>query len=163
WLTAGLFHQMVDSSPDAISGLRQLLAGGDVLSAPHVRRVLEAFPGVRLINGYGPTENTTFSCCRTIVSGDVERSSIPIRQPIANSTAFVLDPHLHPVPADVPGELFVGGDGLARGYLGAPRMTAERYVPNPYSDVPGARLYRTGDRVRRRPDGGIEFLGRIDE
>ncbi|HEX6751658.1 MAG TPA: amino acid adenylation domain-containing protein [Longimicrobium sp.] len=163
WLTAGLFHQMVDTTPDAISGLRQLLAGGDVLSAPHVRRVLEAFPGVRLINGYGPTENTTFSCCRTITAADVERASIPIGQPIANSTAYVLDPHLNPVPVDVPGELFVGGEGLARGYLGAPRMSAERYVPHPYAETPGARLYRTGDRVRRRPDGSIEFLGRIDE
>ncbi|MBV9109166.1 MAG: amino acid adenylation domain-containing protein, partial [Gemmatimonadetes bacterium] len=163
WLTAGLFHQLVDAAPDALAGLRQLLAGGDVLSAPHVGRVLRAHPRLRLINGYGPTENTTFSCCRTVVAADVERASIPIGQPIANSTAYVLDRWMEPVPADVPGELFVGGDGLARGYLGAPRLTAERYVPHPFSAEPGARLYRTGDRVRRRPDGTIEFLGRIDE
>ena len=163
WLTAGLFHQMVDSSPDAIGGLHQLLAGGDVLSVSHVARVLDGFPHVRLINGYGPTENTTFSCCRTVVAEDAERASIPIGGPVANSTACVLDAHLHPVPADVPGELFVGGDGVARGYLNAPALTAERYLPDPFAERPGARMYRTGDRVRRRPDGCIEFLGRIDE
>ena len=163
WLTAGLFHQLVDASPDAIGGLHQLLAGGDVLSVGHVRRVLEGFPHVRLINGYGPTENTTFSCCRTIQPGDVERASIPIGAPIANSTAYVLDANLHPVPVDVPGELYVGGDGLARGYLNAAALTAARYLPHPFAPAPGARLYRTGDRVRRRPDGSIEFLGRIDE
>jgi amino acid adenylation domain-containing protein len=163
WLTAGLFHQLVDASPEAIGGLHQLLAGGDVLSVPRVRRVLDAFPRVRLINGYGPTENTTFSCCRTVVPADTERASIPIGAPIANSTAYVLDPWLRLVPPDLPGELFVGGDGVARGYLHAPGMTAERYLPDPFAERPGARMYRTGDRVRRRPDGSIEFLGRIDE
>jgi amino acid adenylation domain-containing protein len=163
WLTAGLFHQMVDASPETIGGLHQLLAGGDVLSVGHVARVLDGFPHVRLINGYGPTENTTFSCCRTVVADDAERASIPIGGPVANSTAYVLDGHLHPVPADVPGELFVGGDGVARGYLNAPGLTAERYLPDPFAERAGARMYRTGDRVRRRPDGCIEFLGRIDE
>ncbi|HEU0300227.1 MAG TPA: amino acid adenylation domain-containing protein, partial [Longimicrobium sp.] len=163
WLTAGLFHQMVDTSLDALGGLHQLLAGGDVLSVGHVRRVLDAFPQVRLINGYGPTENTTFSCCRTIVDADAGRASIPIGGPIANSTAYVLDANLHPAGADVPGELFVGGDGVARGYLNAPALTAERYLPDPFIDRAGARMYRTGDRVRRRPDGSIDFLGRIDE
>jgi len=163
WLTAGLFHQLVDASPEALGGLHQLLAGGDVLSVDRVRRVLDAFPHVRLINGYGPTENTTFSCCRSIVPADTERASIPIGAPIANSTAYVLDPALHPVPVDLPGELFVGGDGVGRGYLRAPEMTAERYLPDPFAARPGARMYRTGDRVRRRPDGSIEFLGRIDE
>ena len=137
------------------SALHQLLAGGDVLSVGHVRRVLDAFPHVRLINGYGPTEDTTFSCCRTIEAADVERASIPIWEPIANSTAYVLDANLRPVPFDVPGELYVGGDGVARGYLNAPGLTAERYLPDPFAAAPGARMYRTGDRVRRRPDGAI--------
>jgi amino acid adenylation domain-containing protein len=164
WLTAGLFHQLVDASPEAIGGLHQLLAGGDVLSVPRVRRVLDAFPRVRLINGYGPTENTTFSCCRTIVPADTGRASIPIGAPIANSTAYVLDPWLRPVPPDLPGELFVGGDGVARGYLRAPGMTAERYLPDPFAERPGARMYRTGDRVRWREEGAVlEFLGRRDE
>jgi amino acid adenylation domain-containing protein len=163
WLTAGLFHQMVDANLPALSGLAQLLAGGDVLSVPHVRRVLEAHPALRLVNGYGPTENTTFSCCHRIRAEDAERASIPIGQPIAGSTAYVLDAQLRPVPTDVPGELFVGGEGLARGYLHGPALTAARYLPNPFSATPGARLYATGDRVRWRPDGTLEFLGRIDQ
>ncbi|HEX8243326.1 MAG TPA: amino acid adenylation domain-containing protein [Longimicrobium sp.] len=163
WLTSGLFHQVVDAGLESIAPLRQLLVGGDVVSVPHARRVMEAFPGLRLINGYGPTENTTYSTCHTLVPADGERPSIPIGIPIANSTAWVLDGRMRPVPVDVPGELFVGGDGVARGYLGAPRLTAARYLPHPFSDVPGARLYATGDRARRRPDGTIEFLGRIDE
>ncbi|HYR11663.1 MAG TPA: amino acid adenylation domain-containing protein, partial [Longimicrobium sp.] len=163
WLTAGLFHQMVDANLAALGGLTQLLAGGDVLSVPHVRRVLEALPELRLVNGYGPTENTTFSCCHRIRAEDAERASIPIGQPIAGSTAYVLDAHLRPVPTDVPGELYVGGEGLARGYLNGAALTAARYVPHPFSATPGARLYATGDRVRWRPDGTLEFLGRIDQ
>jgi amino acid adenylation domain-containing protein len=163
WLTAGLFHQMVDANLAGLGGLRQLLAGGDVLSVPHVRRVLEAHPAVRLVNGYGPTENTTFSCCHRIHAEDAERASIPIGRPIAGTTAYVLDAQLNPVPVDVPGELYVGGEGLARGYLHAPALTAARYVPHPFSATPGARLYRTGDRLRWRPDGTLEFLGRIDQ
>ncbi len=163
WLTAGLFHQMVDANLPGLGGLRQLLAGGDVLSVPHVRRVLRAHPALRLVNGYGPTENTTFSCCHRIHAEDAERASIPIGRPIAGTTAYVLDAQLNPVPVDVPGELYVGGEGLARGYLHAPALTAARYVPHPFSATPGARLYRTGDRLRWRPDGTLEFLGRIDQ
>ncbi|HEU4884059.1 MAG TPA: amino acid adenylation domain-containing protein [Longimicrobium sp.] len=163
WLTAGLFHQMVDANLAALGGLRQLLAGGDVLSIPHVRRVLEAHPQLRLVNGYGPTENTTFSCCHRVRAEDAERASIPIGHPIAGSTAYVLDAELRALPTDVPGELYVGGEGVARGYLHAPSLTAARYVPHPFSATPGARLYATGDRVRWRPDGTLEFLGRIDQ
>ena len=125
--------------------------------------MLEAHPHIRLVNGYGPTENTTFSCCHRIRAEDAERASIPIGQPIAGSTAYVLDAQLRPVPTDVPGELFVGGEGLARGYLHGPALTAARYLPHPFSATPGARLYATGDRVRWRPDGTLEFLGRIDQ
>jgi amino acid adenylation domain-containing protein len=163
WLTAGLFHQMVDAELSALGGLRQLLAGGDVLSVPHVRRVLEAHPALRLVNGYGPTENTTFSTCHTVRADDAERAAIPIGRPIADTTAYVLDAHLRHVPVDVPGQLHVGGDGLARGYLRAPALTASRYLPDPLSRTPGARMYRTGDRARWRPDGTLEFLGRIDQ
>ncbi|HEX6038244.1 phosphopantetheine-binding protein, partial [Longimicrobium sp.] len=94
---------------------------------------------------------------------DAERASIPIGRPIASTTAYVLDARLRPVPVDVPGQLFVGGDGLARGYLAAPGLTAARYVPDPFSKTPGARMYGTGDRARWRPDGTLEFLGRIDQ
>jgi amino acid adenylation domain-containing protein len=163
WLTAGLFHQMVDANLPGLAGLTQLLAGGDVLSVPHVRRVMEAYPDLRLINGYGPTENTTFSTCHPVQPDDAERASVPIGRPVANTTAYVLDAHRRPVPIDVPGQLYVGGDGLARGYLRAPGLTASRYLPDPFTRTPGARMYRTGDRVRWRPDGVLEFLGRIDQ
>jgi amino acid adenylation domain-containing protein len=165
WLTAGLFHQVVDEDVTALRGLRQLLAGGDVLSPAHVARALDALPGCRVVNGYGPTENTTFSCCWT-AGRDAPTPSVPLGTPIANTRAYVLDPALRPVPAGVAGELFVAGDGLARGYLGRAALTAERFVPDPFSATPGGRLYRTGDRVRWRvADPGaavLEFLGRLD-
>jgi amino acid adenylation domain-containing protein len=163
WLTAGLFHQVVDEGLSGLAGLRQLLAGGDVLSIPHVRRVLDAYPDLRLVNGYGPTENTTFSACHAVGPADAERATIPLGRPIAGTTAYVLDAYGQPLPADVPGELHVGGEGLGRGYLNAPALTAARYVPNPFSPAPGARLYRTGDRVRWRADGTLDFLGRMDQ
>ncbi|HEU4451637.1 MAG TPA: FkbM family methyltransferase, partial [Longimicrobium sp.] len=118
---------------------------------------------VRLIDGYGPTENTTFSCCHTVVPADLERASIPIGRPIANSTAYVLDAALRPAPVGVGGELYAGGDGVARGYLGRPALTAERFLPDPFAAVPGARMYRTGDRARLGAADALEFLGRADD
>ena len=114
WLTAGLFRRMVDEQLDDLRGVRQLLAGGDVLSVPHVRRVLRELPECRLINGYGPTEATTFACCYP-AAGPLSkfRDSLPIGGPIANTRVYVLDPHLNPAPIGVPGELYIGGDGLA--------------------------------------------------
>lgn len=158
WLTAGLFHLMVDHQIEGLSPLRQLLAGGDVLSGAHVRKFLKAVPSCRLINGYGPTENTTFSCCYT-VPAEVEGERIPIGKPINGTTAYVLDEARHEVAAGESGELHVGGRGVALGYLNQSQLTAEKFVPNPFGD---GRLYRTGDLVRRRPDGNLEFLGRID-
>lgn len=162
WLTAGLFHQMVDAQPDALRGLGQLLAGGDVLSVDHVRRLLQGAGTCRLINGYGPTESTTFTCCYTVPRLPDGATSVPIGFPIANTQVYVLDPRLDPTPIGLPGELYIGGDGLALGYLNRPELTAERFVPDPFSGNAGARLYRTGDRVRRNPDGSIDFLGRLD-
>ena len=161
WLTAGLFHAMVDARLDGLRPLRQLLAGGDVLSVPHVRRVLAELPHLRLVNGYGPTENTTFTACHAIRAEDAEGASIPIGRPIAGSTAYVLDPALRPRPAGVPGELYAGGDGVALGYVRRAAMTAERFGPDPFG-APGSRMYRTGDRVRWNADGALEFLGRMD-
>ena len=161
WLTAGLFHQLVESDLDALRGVRQLLAGGDVLSPARVKSVLRALPGCRVINGYGPTENTTFSACYSFPA-DWDGDAAPIGRPISNSRCYILDLRLNPVGIGVPGELCVAGDGLALGYLNAPELTAQKFVRDPFSPDPHARLYRTGDLARFRADGVIEFLGRID-
>ena len=161
WLTAGLFQVMVEQRLDDLRGVRQLLAGGDVLPVEAVRRVRERFPAMRIINGYGPTENTTFTCCHTVPAG-WSGGPVPIGRPVSGTRVYVLDAALRPVPAGVPGELYAGGHGVARGYLGRPGMTAERFVPDPFGAEPGARLYRTGDRARWRADGTVEFLGRVD-
>ncbi|MCA1568215.1 MAG: amino acid adenylation domain-containing protein, partial [Acidobacteria bacterium] len=148
WLTAGLFHQMVEYCLDDLRGVKQLLAGGDVLSSEPVRRVLRDLPGCTLINGYGPTENTTFTCCYTMRAGADVRASVPIGRPISGTHVYVLDRHMQQVPVGVVGELYTGGAGVARGYWRQPHLTAERFVPDPFSSLPGARLYRTGDLVR---------------
>jgi len=166
WLTAGLFHQMADHRLAALRPLRQLLAGGDVVSPVQARRVLESLPELTLINGYGPTEGTTFTCCHAMTHPRQIGSSVPVGTPIANARVYVLDPGQRLVPAGVAGELYLGGDGLARGYLGRPELTAERFVPDPFGALTGKageRLYRTGDRVRWITMDGrevLEFLGR---
>jgi amino acid adenylation domain-containing protein len=163
WLTAGLFHLMVDRHLAALRGLRQLLAGGDVLSPEHVRRALDGLVGLRLINGYGLTEATTFSCCYRVPKVGWGGGAVPIGRPIANTRVYVLDGHLCPVPIGVVGELYVGGAGVARGYLNRPELTAERFLADPFSSEPDARLYRSGDLCRWRGDGTLEFVGRRDE
>jgi amino acid adenylation domain-containing protein len=162
-MVSGVFNQVADAAPAAVAGLRQLITGGDVLSVSHARRVLAAHPELRLVNAYGPTENTNTSCWHRVRPEDTERASIAIGRPSANGTAYVLGAGLRPLPVDVPGELCVGGDGLARGYLRAPALTADRFVPDPFARTPGARMYRTGDSARWRADGTLEFLGRIDQ
>ena len=124
WLTAGLFHQMVDSELDKLQGVRQLLAGGDVLSVPHVETAARKLAGCQVINGYGPTENTTFTCCERVTANSVGHS-VPIGKPVANTEVYVLSSDMQIVPVGVAGELFIGGDGLARGYLDAADATAE--------------------------------------
>jgi amino acid adenylation domain-containing protein/non-ribosomal peptide synthase protein (TIGR01720 family) len=162
WLTAGLFHLMVDERLDDLKSLKQLLAGGDVLSVPHVRKALQALDGCQLINGYGPTENTTFTCCFPIDDASQMRDSVPIGRPIANTQVYILDHHLQPVPIGVTGELYIGGAGLAREYLNRPELTRERFISNPFNDEPGARLYKTGDLAYYLSNGNIIYLGRID-
>src|SRR5262249_4604025 len=162
---AGLFHQVVEERLPALAPVRQLLAGGDVLSPAHVNRVLAELPGCALINGYGPTENTTFTCCHPLREPIAAGCSVPLGRPIAGTSAHTLDRWLRPVPAGAPGELGAAGAGLARVYLGRPGRTAGRFVPSPFAgahEAPGGRLYRTGDLARLRPDGTIEFLGRLD-
>jgi amino acid adenylation domain-containing protein len=163
WLTAGLFHVLVSERPEGLGRVRQLLAGGDVLSPWHVERFLQAAPGSVLINGYGPTENTTFTCCHPMTRWRSSDGSVPIGRPIRGTEVYILDERMGPTPVGVAGELYAGGDGLARGYLNRPALTAERFVPHPFSAAPGARLYRTGDAARFTADGTIEFLGRSDD
>ena len=162
WLTAGLFQQQVDYGLERLSGVRQLLVGGDVVSPAHAARALGQLPDCRLINGYGPTENTTFTCCHAMREPPPAGMPIPIGRPIAATTVYVLGPHGEPVWIGVPGELHAGGDGLARGYHRRPELTAERFVRNPFVPDENARLYRTGDLVRWRGDGTLDFLGRVD-
>jgi amino acid adenylation domain-containing protein len=164
WFTATLFNTLVDEAPESFAGLQQILVGGEALSPEHIRRAFKQLPGVRFVNGYGPTENTTFTCCHVISQQDVETgSAIPIGRPIANTRVYVLDRDGQPAPVGVPGEMYVGGDGMALGYVGQPAQTAERFIPDTLSGREGERLYRTGDRVRWRPDGVLEYLGRLDD
>ncbi len=164
WLTATLFNAVIDEAPEILAGVRQLLIGGEALSIPHVRRALELLPATALINGYGPTEATTFACCHRIPRMLPEGlASIPIGKPIANTTIYLLDPSGRPVPIGVPGEIHIGGPGVALGYWDRPGSTAERFIPDRFGTVPGARLYRTGDLGRYLMDGDIEFLGRLDD
>ena len=163
WLTAALFNALVDYRTEALAGVRQLVVGGEALSVPHVRRAFDRLPSTRIINGYGPTECSTFACCHSIPRTlPHDAVSVPIGVPIANTRAHVLDDRLAELPVGAAGELCLGGDGLARGYLNDPATTAERFVPVALGGRPGARLYRTGDRVRRLADGTLDFLGRLD-
>lgn len=158
WLTSGLFHAMVDERLEDLAPLKELLSGGDVLSPSHVERVLLRWPSLRLVNGYGPTENTTFTTCHTIRSV-VPGKTIPIGAPVEGTQCFVIGDDGKPVPDGEPGELFCAGDGVALGYLNRPELTAEKFVTLPA----GERCYRTGDRVRKLPDGTYEFFGRMDD
>ena len=161
WLTAGLFHELVDRRPDCLEGVRHLLAGGDVLSPPHVARALAALPPEgRLTNGYGPTETTTFALTHELRPGDAVSDPVPLGRPIQGTSCEVLDASERAVPVGVAGELWIGGDGVARGYRNDPELTAARFQDDPAR--PGGRRYRSGDRARRRPDGTLEFLGRAD-
>ena len=164
WLTASLFNLLMDDAPHILSGVRQLLVGGEALSIPHIYKALQMLPNTQLINGYGPTETTTFAICYPIPAHLSKESlrSIPIGRPISNTQVYVLDEYLEPVPVGVTGEIYIGGAGVARGYLNAADLTAQRFLPDPFSSQPGARLYQTGDLARYLPDGRLEFLGRGD-
>ncbi|MEU0533939.1 amino acid adenylation domain-containing protein [Amycolatopsis tolypomycina] len=162
WLTAGMFHEVAAADPGVFAGLRRLVSGGDVLSPRQCAAVLARWPDLELVNGYGPTENTTFTSCHRVRAADGGRP-VPIGRPITGTRCLVLDRHLDPVPAGVPGELYIGGSGLARGYLDRPGLTADRFVADPFGH--GSRLYRTGDVVRWRAgeEWVLDFLGRSDD
>ncbi|ARU62803.1 hypothetical protein CBW65_18865 [Tumebacillus avium] len=162
-LTAGLFNQMVDDQLASLQNVRQLLTGGDALSIPHAKKALQAYPNCRISNCYGPTEVTMLASVYRMPAADLLADTARIGRPISNTTLYVLDSELRPVPVGVPGELYIGGDGLARGYLHRPELTAERFISDPFAADGSARLYRTGDLVRYLPDGNLEFFGRIDQ
>ena len=163
WLNASLFNMVIDEDPLVLASVRQLLIGGEALSVWHVRKALALLPETRIVNGYGPTESTTFACCYPIPRELGEAvPAISIGKPIGNTAVYILDAHLEPVPVGVPGKLHLGGHGLARDYLNRPGLTAEKFIPDPFGQEPGARLYKTGDLARYLPDGNIEFLGRLD-
>ncbi|MDB9425330.1 amino acid adenylation domain-containing protein [Microcystis aeruginosa CS-564/01] len=163
WLTAALFNRIIEDNSQALSGIKQLLIGGEALSVAHVYKALVDLPLTQIINGYGPTESTTFTCCYPIPKQlEATIKSIPIGRPIANTQVYILDNYLQPVPIGVVGELHIGGLGLARGYLNRPELTQEKFIANPFSNDSQSRLYKTGDLARYLPDGNIEYLGRID-
>ena len=158
WLTAPLFNQLTEQNPKIFDGVRNLLVGGDALSPKHINRIRDIYKDLNIINGYGPTENTTFSVCNII---DKEyKHNIPIGIPISNSTAYVVDKFDNLMPVGIPGELVVGGEGVARGYLNAKEMTDKKFIKMDFA--PEQTIYRTGDMARWLPNGTIEFLGRID-
>jgi aspartate racemase len=162
FVTTALFNQLAADRPTMTASVRHLLFGGERADTQRVRQVLSHGGPARLVHVYGPTECTTFATWQHVTQVPPDATSVPIGRAIANTHVFVLDEHMRPVPVDVPGELYVGGPGLARGYVGGPGATAGRFVPDPFSGEPGARLYRTGDRVRWRSDEALEFLGRPD-
>ncbi|MDT8909296.1 non-ribosomal peptide synthetase, partial [Pseudomonas prosekii] len=162
WLTAGLFHQFAEPLAPAFAALRYLMVGGDVLDPRRIAQVLRHSPPQHLLNGYGPTESTTFATTHRITLEDALAGDIPIGKPIGNTQVYVLDDQRRPVPIGVAGELYIGGDGLALGYLNQPQLSEQRFVPHPFDPTPGARLYRTGDLARWRADGVLLFLGRND-
>ncbi|RMT82600.1 Amino acid adenylation, partial [Pseudomonas viridiflava] len=161
WMTAGLFHQYAQGMSEAFSRLRYLIVGGDVLDPLIIGRVLANGAPQHLLNGYGPTEATTFSTTWKIEK--IEGATIPIGRPIGNSRVYVLDEHRRPAPLGVTGELYIGGDGVAQGYLNRPDLTQEKFISDPFDTQAGAMLYRTGDLGCWRADGAIEYQGRNDD
>lgn len=163
FLTTALFNRIATFAPWAFKMLRYLLFGGEAVDPRAVQEVLKHGTRGQLLHVYGPTESTTFASWYWVQDVPEAATSIAIGCPIANTQIYLLDSQLNPVPIGVRGELYIGGDGLARGYLNRPELTAQQFIPHPFSSEPGSRLYKTGDLARCQPDGNIEFLGRIDE
>ncbi len=163
FLTTALFQQIARVLPQAFNSLRCLLFGGEAVDMRWVKKLLQQKPTTKLIHVYGPTENTTFSAYYCVQDVAETATSIPIGRPIANTQIYLLDADLQPVAIGVIGQLYLGGDGLAKGYLNQPDLTAAAFIPNPFSNKSGSSLYKTGDLGRYWVDGNIEFLGRIDD
>jgi amino acid adenylation domain-containing protein len=163
FFSSSVFNTLIDEAPEVLLPVRRILVGGEALSVPHVRRALELLPQTEIINGYGPTETTIyFTGYRVARPFDWQRSSVPIGRPLDNGTAYVLDGAGKLLPEGLPGDLWLGGDSVGRGYLHDADATAAAFVPTAIAGAADERLYRTGDRARWRPDGQLEFLGRTD-
>ncbi|MGZ3147662.1 amino acid adenylation domain-containing protein [Lentzea chajnantorensis] len=160
FLTAALFHRQIDVDVDAFKGLHTVMSGGDVLSVPHIRRLREALPTVQIINCYGPTETTTFVTCHRVGADEDLGGTLPIGRQLQNTDVVIVGDDGTPVPDGTAGELWAGGAQVGRGYWQRPDLTEERFVRGSWN---GVRYYRTGDQARRRPDGVVEFLGRMDD
>ncbi|MGW2659118.1 non-ribosomal peptide synthetase, partial [Streptomyces sp. NPDC001478] len=161
WLTAGLFRLVAEERPGLLAGVREVWTGGDVVSPAAVARVRAACPGIQVVNGYGPTEATTLAARHLVDDLPENAATVPIGGPMANMRAYVLDDRLRPLPVGMVGELYLAGTGVARGYLGRPGLTAERFTADPYGPE-GSRMYRTGDLARWTGAGDIEYVGRAD-
>ncbi|MCA6219090.1 non-ribosomal peptide synthetase, partial [Photorhabdus antumapuensis] len=163
WLSVGLFNRLAAELSPILPQIKKLIVGGDLLDPHVISQVLRKNPPQQLLNAYGPTEGTTFTTTYRIEALAAGTTHIPIGRPIANSRVYLLDEQGQPVSLGRVGEIYVGGDGVACGYLNRPELTAERFVVDPFSDAPDARMYRTGDLARYLPDGNLEFLGRNDQ
>jgi len=162
-LTTALFNLYASFDATLFRHLNFLLVGGEAVDPHKMRAVLKAGAPQHLLNAYGPTENSTIVTTHELKSLPDDAVSVPIGKPISNTTVYILDEHRQPVPSGVPGEIYAGGDGVALGYLNQPELTADRFVADPFSSDPTARLYRTGDRGRWLADGSVEILGRLDD
>jgi amino acid adenylation domain-containing protein/thioester reductase-like protein len=165
WLTSALFDQYALADPSMFKDLHYLLVGGDVLNRETIKLVLECRDGRprHILNGYGPTENTTFTTTHQISKKSVMRPRIPIGKPITNTQVYVLDDYLNPMPIGVPGEMYIAGDGLSKGYINNPELTKEKFIPNFFDRCAEAKLYKTGDIVCWLPDGSLDYMGRKDK
>ena len=163
FLTTALVNQLAHEEPDIFAPVREVLFGGQAVDAESVRRLLKAGRPRRLLHMYGPTETTTFCLYEEVEDVADDALTVPLGHATGNQRVYLLDGVLNPVPLGVPGEAHVGGAGVSRGYLDRPALTAERFVPDPFSPEPGARMYRTGDRMRWRGERKLEFVGRLDE
>ncbi|MEA5601256.1 non-ribosomal peptide synthetase [Nostoc sp. UHCC 0252] len=162
FLTTALFNQLASVVPQAFKNLQHLLFGGEAVDPKSVKVVLRNGAPQRLLHVYGPTESTTFACWYLVQDIPEGATNVSIGRPISNTQIYILDSELQPVPVGTPGELYIGGDGLARGYLNRPELTEEKFISNPFEELGGSRLYKTGDLARFLPDGNIEFIGRVD-
>jgi amino acid adenylation domain-containing protein len=161
--TTALLNQLSREAPDVFAPLREVLFGGQAVDAGSVRRLLKAGGPERLLHMYGPTETTAWCSWEQVEHVAEDALTVSVGRATGNQRIYLLDSALNPVPVGVPGEAFVGGDGVVRGYLDRPGLTAERFLPDPFAVEPGARMYRTGDRLRWKADGRLEFIGRVDE